>query len=206
MLAKTYTRILREAATGDRDAEIERARAIWSQGFVADAIDRFCRTEEVMDTSGRAHRALLTGADMAAWSATVEAPIGYDYRNYRVLKPGPWSQGLVTLQQLALLKAFPFDDLDPTGADFIHWQVEAAKLAFADRDTFYGDPDFVEVPVDVLLSDEYNAARRRLIEPHASLEQRPGSIPGFGKAFVSVAAQGAGAAGTGGADRREIGR
>ena len=197
VLAETYARVLREAATGDREAEIERARAIWSHGFVADAIDRFCRTEEVMDTSGRAHCGLLTGADMAGWSATIEAPIGYDYGQYRVLKPGPWCQGLVTLQQLALLKGFPLDDRDPTSADFIHWQVEAAKLAFADRDTFYGDPDFVGVPVDVLLSDEYNTARRQLIGDHASLEQRPGTIPGFGKAFVSAAVDGASAAGAG---------
>jgi gamma-glutamyltranspeptidase/glutathione hydrolase len=196
-LAETYTRILRESAADNREAEIERARRIWSEGFVAEAIDRFCRTEEVMDTSGRAHRGLLTGADMAAWSARIEAPIGYDYRQFRVLKPGPWCQGLVTLQQLALLKEFPLDDLDPTGADFIHWQVEAAKLAFADRDTFYGDPDFVGVPVDVLLSDEYNAARRRLIEQRASLEQRPGTIPGFGKAFVSATVHRGGAAGAG---------
>ena len=150
-----------------------------------------------MDTSGRAHRGLLTGADMAGWSARIEAPIGYDYRQYRVLKPGPWCQGLVTLQQLALLKDFPLDDLDPAGPDFIHWQVEAAKLAFADRDTFYGDPDFVGVPVDVLLSDAYNMARRRLIGSHASLDQRPGTIAGFGKAFVSAAAPGASAAGAG---------
>jgi gamma-glutamyltranspeptidase/glutathione hydrolase len=197
VLAETYTRILRDAATGEREAEIDRARAIWSEGFVADAIDRFCRTEEVMDTSGRAHRGLLTGADMAGWSASIEAPIGYDYRQYRVLKPGPWCQGLVTLQQLALLKDFPLDDLDPAGPDFIHWQVEAAKLAFADRDTFYGDPDFVGVPVDVLLSDAYNMDRRRLIGSQASLEQRPGTIAGFGKAFVSAAAPGASAAGAG---------
>ena len=94
-------------------------------------------------------------------------------------------------------RGFPLDDLDPTSADFIHWQVEAAKLAFADRDTFYGDPDFVGVPVDVLLSDEYNTARRQLIGDHASLEQRPGTIPGFGKAFVSAAVDGASAAGAG---------
>jgi gamma-glutamyltranspeptidase/glutathione hydrolase len=64
------------------------------------------------------------------------------------------------LQQLALLKGFEFDELDPTGSNFIHLQVEAAKLAFADRDTFYGDPNFVETPVDILLSDAYNTKRR----------------------------------------------
>jgi gamma-glutamyltranspeptidase/glutathione hydrolase len=183
VLAQTYSRIVDEARGGHREAEIDRARKIWSEGFVAAAIDRFCATQKVLDVSGRAHRGVLAGADMANWSASVEAPIGYDYGRYRVLKPGPWCQGLAALQQLALLKAFPLDGLDPTGPDFIHWQVEAAKLAFADRDTFYGDPAFVDVPVDVLLSDEYNDRRRNLIGGEASLEQRPGVVPGYGKTF-----------------------
>ena len=185
VLAQTYSRIVDEALGGHREAEIDRARKIWSEGFVAAAVDRFCATQKVLDVSGRAHQGVLTGADMANWSASVEAPIGYDYGRYRVLKPGAWCQGLAALQQLALLKAFPLDGLDPTGPDFIHWQVEAAKLAFADRDTFYGDPAFVEVPVDVLLSDEYNDRRRTLIGAEASLEQRPGVIPGYGKAFAA---------------------
>jgi gamma-glutamyltranspeptidase / glutathione hydrolase len=190
-LAKTYSRVLREAAgPGGREAEIERARKIWAQGFVAEAIEKFCRTEEVMDVSGRAHGGLLTGADMAAWSATIEEPIGYDYGRYRVLKPSPWSQGLAALQQLALLKGLPFNGLDPTGPDFIHWQVEAAKLAFADRDTFYGDPDFAAVPTDVLLSNAYNDKRRALIGPAASLDQRPGVIPGHGMALAARTAGG----------------
>ncbi|HEU4517991.1 MAG TPA: gamma-glutamyltransferase family protein [Microvirga sp.] len=182
-LADTYERLLREAEAGGggREAQIERARRVWSQGFIAEAIDRFCRTQDVMDVSGRRHRGLLTGADMAGWEATVEAPISYDYGRYTVLKPGPWCQGLVTLQQLALLKGFDLDGLDPAGPDFIHLQVEAAKLAFADRDTFYGDPAFVEVPVATLLSDAYNAERRRLIGASASHELRPGSIEGFGR-------------------------
>jgi gamma-glutamyltranspeptidase/glutathione hydrolase len=190
-LASTFRRILREAAiVRGREARIDRARKIWSEGFVAEAIDRFCATQDVMDVSGRAHRGVLSGADMAAWSATSEDPIGYDYGRYRVLKPAPWCQGLVALQQLALLKAFAFDDLDPTGPDFIHLQVEAAKLAFADRDTFYGDPNFVETPVDVLLSDAYNAKRRALVGERASLEQRPGSVAGFGRAFETRSATG----------------
>jgi len=99
VLSDTYERVLRESlGPGGREAEIERARGVWSQGFVADAIDKFCRTQEVMDVSGRPHRGVLTGADMAAWSATVEAPIGYDYGRYRVQKPGPWCQGLVALR------------------------------------------------------------------------------------------------------------
>ena len=182
-LADTYARLLREAEAvgGDRERQIERARKIWSEGFIAEEIDRFCRTQEVMDVSGRPHRGLLTGEDMAGWQASVEAPISYAYGRYTVLKPGPWCQGLATLQQLAILKGFDLDGLDPAGPDFIHLQVEAAKLAFADRDTFYGDPDFVEVPVATLLSDAYNAERRKLVGAMASMEQRPGSIEGFGK-------------------------
>jgi len=182
-MADTYERILKEAQSGSgtREAEIDRARKVWSQGFVAEAVDRFCRTSEVMDTSGRRHRGVLTADDMAKWQATVEAPVSYDYGRYTVLKAGPWTQGLVTLQQLALCKRFGFDGLDPAGPDFIHWQVECAKLAFADRDTFYGDPKFVTVPVDVLLSDAYNDQRAKLVTKEASHEIRPGMIAGFGK-------------------------
>jgi gamma-glutamyltranspeptidase/glutathione hydrolase len=86
----------------------------------------------------------------------------------------------VTLQQLALLKGFDLDGLDPTGPDFIHLTVECSKLAFADREVFYGDPDFVKVPMATLLSDAYNNERRKLISDNASLELRPGSIEGFG--------------------------
>jgi gamma-glutamyltranspeptidase/glutathione hydrolase len=207
-LADTYERILREAeaAGGDRERQIEAARRAWSEGFVAEAIDAFCRTE-VMDVSGRPHRGVLTGQDMAAWRPTVEDPISYAYGRYTVLKTAPWTQGLATLQQLALLKGIGFDGLDPTGPDFIHFQVEAAKLAFADRDTFYGDPAFVDVPVSTLLSDAYNRERRQLIGDKASLEQRPGSIDGFGKVLDLRPVRGGGeAADTLGAGEPTVGR
>jgi gamma-glutamyltranspeptidase/glutathione hydrolase len=181
-LAATYLRILEEAESvgGDRVAQIERARKSWSQGFVTDAIDRFCRTQQIMDTSGARHRGVLTADDMAHWTPRIEAPLTYDYGRYTVCKTGPWGQGPVMLQQLALLKGFNLDRLDPAGADFIHLQVECAKLAYADRDAFYGDPDFVEVPMATLLSDTYNAARRPLVTEAASLDLRPGSIEGYG--------------------------
>ena len=167
-MAETYERILKEAQAGggNREAEIERARKAWSQGFVAEAIDKFCRTQDVMDTSGRRHRGVLTADDMAKWQATIEAPISYDYGRYTVLKAGPWTQGLVVLQMLALLKGFNLDGLDPAGPEFIHLQTECPKLAFADRDTFYGDPKFVDVPIEALLSDAYSDARRKLISEH----------------------------------------
>ena len=184
-MAETYRRVLSEAqaAGGNRERQIDAARAAWSQGFIADAIDRFCRTQAVMDTSGTPHRGVLTGADMAAWRPPVEAPLTYDYGRYTVCKAGPWNQGPVMLQQLALLKGFDLDDADPTSADFIHTLVECSKLAYADRETFYGDPKFVDVPMEILLSDDYNAARRKLIGAQASLELRPGTIVGHGKAL-----------------------
>jgi len=183
-LADTYARVVKDAASAgaDRVAQIERARRIWSQGFVAEAIDRFCRTQAVLDVSGARHKGVLTGDDMARWQAHIEAPLSYDYGRYTVCKAGPWSQGPVLLQQLALLKGFALDGLDPAGPDFVHLQVEAAKLAFADREAFYGDPDFARVPMETLLSDSYNAARRALIAPTASHDLRPGTIAGFGGA------------------------
>ena len=211
-LAATYRRILDEAerASGDRIAQIEQARKSWSQGFVAAAIDRFCRTQEVLDVSGTRHRGVLTADDMARWTPRIEAPLTYDYGRYRVCKTGPWGQGPVMLQQLALLKGFDLDDLDPCGAEFIHLQVECAKLAYADREAFYGDPDFVEVPMATLLSDAYNAERRKLIHPTASYDLRPGAIEGFGSvvefaehhARVAAGAAGAGA----GAGEPTVGR
>jgi gamma-glutamyltranspeptidase / glutathione hydrolase len=188
-LAATYARILAagESAGGDRVAQIERARQCWSQGFVAEAIDRFCRTQEVMDTSGARHRGVLRAADMATWTPRVEAPLTYDYGRYTVCKTGPWGQGPVMLQQLALLKGFDLAGLDPAGADVIHLQVECAKLAFADREAFYGDPDFAAVPMTTLLSDAYNAERRKLVDrDSASLALRPGSIEGHGAAVKLI--------------------
>jgi gamma-glutamyltranspeptidase/glutathione hydrolase len=196
-LAETYTRILEEAesAGGGRVAQIERARQRWSHGFVAEAIDQFCRTKEVMDVSGQAHRGVLTAHDMAKWQPIVETPLAYDYGRYTVQKAGVWSQGPVMLQQLALLKGFDLDGLDVTGPDFIHLQIECAKLAFADRDTFYGDPHFSDIPIATLLSDAYNDARRRLVGKDASLELRPGIIPGHAARLPKVQAARGGAGG-----------
>ena len=174
-LAATYRRVLAEAVGGTREARITAARDAWYRGFVAEAIDRFVRTTPVMDTSGERQRGLLTADDMAAWSATVEAPVSTDYRGHTILKCGAWSQGPVLLQQLALLRGFDVGALDPAGADFVHLVTEAAKLAYADREAFYGDvPD---MPLETLLSEDYNAPRRALIGEAASLELRPGTVP-----------------------------
>ena len=196
--AETYERIVREAEAGggNREQEIERARRAWSQGFVAETIDAFCRNNEVMDVSGRRHKGVLTAQDMATWLPTLEEPVHLDYGNYRVLKPGAWTQGPVLLQMLALLKGFELDKLAATDPDLVHIWVECAKLAYADREAFYGDPKFVDVPLDTLLSESYNAERRQLIGTQASMEQRPGQIEGLsGRVIVKeerAAAAGAG--------------
>lgn len=179
-LAATYARVLREAAAAgpDRVAQIDAARRAWYEGFVAEAIDRFCRGTEALDASGRRHRGVLTGDDMARWRAPVEAPLAYDYRGTTLLKCGPWSQGPAMLQTMAILAGFDLAAMDPVGAEFAHHVVEAMKLAFADREAFYGDPDFTDVPMETLLSETYTAGRRALLTPDAQMELRPGSIPG----------------------------
>lgn len=178
-LAATWQRILVEAGEGTREQQLDRALAAWYEGFVAEAIDRFCRAEPLMDSSGRRHRGLLTGQDMAGWRPTYEAPTTFDYHGWTVCKTQAWGQGPVLLQALSLLKGFDLSVLDPNGADFAHVVLEAAKLAFADREAYYGDPDFVDVPIDTLLSEAYAAERRKLIGDCASDEIRPGILPGF---------------------------
>jgi gamma-glutamyltranspeptidase/glutathione hydrolase len=177
-LGATYRRVLGEAEGGSREQVIDRARGAWYRGFVAEAIDQFCRTQKVLDASGRRHSGLLTADDMARWQAPVEAPLSYDYRGYTVLKGGPWSQGPVLLQQLALLQGLDLDGTDPTGPEFVHTVIECAKLAYADREAWYGDPDFVDVPMATLLSPAYNDERRKLIGERASVELQPGRPDG----------------------------
>ncbi len=200
-LADTYERILKEAESGGgaREVQIRRAAKAWSEGFVAEAIGRFCETQEVMDVTGRRNRGVMTADDIARWRPGIEAPLSLDYGRYRVLKPGPWSQAPVLLQQLALLAGDDLAKLSPTSPDFIHLWVETAKLAFADREAFYGDPDFTDIPMSELLSPAYNAARRGLVDmDRASLDQRPGE-PAGRRGFVNerLSSGGPAAAGVG---------
>ena len=180
-MAETYLKIIREAELKSRDIkeQIQQARKIWSQGFIAEEIDNFCQNNEFLDTTERKHKGLLTGNDLANWSATIEKPLSYDYKNFTVCKTGPWGQGPTFLQQLAILKHFDLDSLDELSPDFVHLVVETTKLAFADREAFYGDTNFNKVPMDVLLSDEYNLTRKNLISVDASMEVRPGKVDGF---------------------------
>jgi gamma-glutamyltranspeptidase/glutathione hydrolase len=178
-LADTWERLCRETAGPSREARIDSARRAWYQGFVAESVDRFFHSTEVLDVTGRRHRGLLSADDFSRWSATVEQPVAYDYHGHTVLKCGPWSQGPVFLQQLALLRGLDVALMDPYGAEFVHTIVEAAKLAYADREAYYGDPNFRDVPLAGLLSDKYNIERRDLIANTASMALRPGSIAGY---------------------------
>ena len=180
VLAETFRRVVAEAeaAGGDRVRQIEAARRAWSKGFVAEAVERFVKTP-VKDASGRAHAGLVTADDMARWRAKEEAPVSYDYGRYTVAKCGPWSQGPVFLQQLALLQGIDVGSLDPNGAEFVHLVAESTKLAFADRNAYYGDPDFVEVPLPQLLDPAYNDRRRKEITEKAIRGAQPGAVPDY---------------------------
>jgi gamma-glutamyltranspeptidase/glutathione hydrolase len=186
-LAETYKKVLAaaEAAGEDREAQLEAARRAWYSGFVAEAIGKFAATE-VMDVTGERHRGFLTAQDLSTWHARLEAPVTYDYQGLTVCKTGPWGQGPVFLQQLALLSGYDLSAMEPGGAEYIHTVTECAKLAFADREAWYGDPDFTDVPLGELLSAAYNDERRKLVGDTASTELLPGrpggrepELPGF---------------------------
>ena len=159
-LAATWRRLLDEARGGSREDEIDRARRVYYEGFVAEEIDRFSREQG----------GFLTRDDLAGWRATFESPVTVDYRGVTVCKTGPWGQGPV-----GVAAAPPARGIRRRGAssegDLMHVVTEAAKLAFADRDACYGDAD---VPLDVLLSTDYADERRILIGEEASGELRPG--------------------------------
>ncbi|MFJ2924743.1 gamma-glutamyltransferase family protein [Streptomyces massasporeus] len=187
-LAATWKRLLAETAgAGGREAWIEAARQVWRTGFIADALVRQAG-RPTRDTSGERHTGTLTAADLATWSATYETPATYDWNGWTVCKPGPWSQGPVLLQQLALLPP----ELPRYGsADYVHLLVENCKLAMADREAWYGDA--ADVPLDDLLSDAYNTARRALVGEWAENGLRPGS-PGGRIPRLCAHARGAAAA------------
>jgi gamma-glutamyltranspeptidase / glutathione hydrolase len=174
-LANTLERLVLHghAAGPDRHAQIEAAYRGFYQGFVAEAIDAFC-AREVMDATGAPHRGLLTADDLAAWRVREEAPVSLEFAGRRVYKTGPWGQGPVLLQQLAMLAGMNLADTEPGSGELVHAVVETAKLALADRDAWYGDPDRVEVPLEGLLAEPYLAQRRAMIDAQASDELRPG--------------------------------
>ncbi|MBA2415253.1 MAG: gamma-glutamyltransferase [Geodermatophilaceae bacterium] len=171
-LAASYRRLVDEAVGMTREMQIDAALRAWSEGFVAAAVDEFARTE-VMDDSGTPHAGVLTGADMAGWRSGYEPAVTVDWDGWTIAKAGGWTQGPAFLQQLCMLDPAEVRDMDQ--ADLIHAVVETTKLAFADREAWFGD---VEVPLADLLSVEYAAQRWALVSDTASMELRPGSPGG----------------------------
>ena len=167
-LARTLRAIVRAeraAASRGRHAALTAARDYFYKGVVARRISDFCA----------ANGGLLRAGDFAAFHAKVEQPAHSSYRGYEVYKTGFFAQGPVMLEALNVLEGYDLRAMKHNSADYIHTLTEAMKLGFADRDRYYGDPDFVRVPASELLSKEYAAVRRGLIdEKRASLEQRPG--------------------------------
>ena len=178
-LAETYRRILAEAeaVSHDRDAQLEAAHDCWYRGFVAEEIVRF-QAREWLDSSGERHAGLLTGDDLHDWAPRWEEALSVGYHGHEIFKAGPWSQAPVFLQQLRLLEGFDLGGMEQAGADWVHTITECAKLAFADREAWYGDPNFAEVPLAELLSRDYAEERRRLLGAESSPELRPGRPEG----------------------------
>jgi gamma-glutamyltranspeptidase/glutathione hydrolase len=179
-LAATWRRLLAEAeaASSTRDGQIEAALAAFYEGFVAETIAGYLATAEVMDVSGRRHRGLLDGDDLAGWRATVEEPVSVEHHGWTVCKTGPWGQGPVLLQQLRLLEGVDLVGMGLGSTAYVHTVAECAKLAFADREAWYGDPAAFDVPLHGLLDPAYADRRRALVGGEASLELRPGSPDG----------------------------
>jgi gamma-glutamyltranspeptidase/glutathione hydrolase len=166
-LARTYRRL---ATAADPVAE-------WYRGFVAEEIVAF-QERAWLDSSGEAHSGLLAAEDLAEWQPRWEDCLSVDYHGWEVFKAGPWSQAPVFLQQLRLLEGLDLGAMEQAGADWVHAITECAKLAFADREAWYGDPLFADVPSDELLSRGYADERRRLVGDTASPDLRPGSPGG----------------------------
>jgi gamma-glutamyltranspeptidase/glutathione hydrolase len=179
-LAATYERVLSEAEKvgPDREAQIRAAREVWYRGFVAEAIIEFCHGKPWRDSSGEPHLGLLDADDLAQWEATVEPPATYDFGDYTMCKTGPWGQGPVLLQQLALLDALDIWSVPYASGTYFHLMIEAAKLAFADREAWYGDSGSVPDLLGQLLDRDYAIDRAALVDTDASLELRPGRVGG----------------------------
>ncbi|GAA4161669.1 gamma-glutamyltransferase [Gryllotalpicola daejeonensis] len=185
---EAYAQVLRRLLAagpddGTREERIEAARAVWKTGFVAQAMEAFAATPH-RHSDGRDHAGVLEAADLADFRPGEEDPVTLEFRGYTIAKTGPWGQGPVLLQMLAILEAYgrlhglTDEHLDPSTAFGIHVIAEAEKLALADRDAWYGDPAFVDVPLATLLSPEYATERAALIGERASAELRPGSPDG----------------------------
>jgi gamma-glutamyltranspeptidase/glutathione hydrolase len=161
-----------------RSAGLEAARDHFYRGPIAKAIVSFMGAFKCRDVYGQEHNGLMTLDDLSSYRARIEEPVTVNYRGLDIHKCGPWTQGPVMLQQLNLLEGFNLSAMGHNSEGYLHTLVECAKLAFADREQYYADPDFVDVPLKRLLSKEYATERRRLVDPdRASMELKPGNMP-----------------------------
>ncbi|WP_461163657.1 gamma-glutamyltransferase family protein [Arthrobacter sp. R4-81] len=174
--ARTLQRLVEAGSSGpgSREDRIDAARREWREGFIAHAMADSVKTPH-RHSSGCDHSGVLALEDLARFEAGYEPARTFDFRGHTIAKTGPWGQGPALLQTLAILETFDDEYLDPSTELGIHTILEAQKLALADREAYYGDTD---VPLEYLLSAEYCEERRRLITEDASLEFRPGSVPG----------------------------
>ena len=166
-MAVTFRKLVEseKAAKGTREQKLQAVADRFYRGDIADALEAW-----YIENGG-----FLRKTDLAAHKTPVVDPLTTTYRGYTVYKAGPLTQGPYLLQTLRLLEGFDLKKMGFNSADYIHTVIEAEKLALADRDEYYGDPNFVKVPIEQLLSDPYTKMRRGLIDPKkASLELRPG--------------------------------
>ena len=172
-LARTFRRLVeaeKQAAAQGREAGLKAARDLFYKGEIAREMAKF--SEE--------NGGLFRYEDFASYTAKVEEPVSTNYRGYTVYKNASASQGPAELLALNILEGYDLKKMGLNSADYIHTSVEAMKLAMADRDTYLGDMDFIQIPYKGLLSKEYAAERRKLIDPaKASLEFRPGDVAPF---------------------------
>jgi gamma-glutamyltranspeptidase/glutathione hydrolase len=178
-----------EAEAGDRSLATVAPKADRSRGLrlVADAFYRGPIARRI-DAWAREHGSLLRYADLATHVTRLEEPVSINYRGHTIYKCGVWTQGPALLEALQILAGFNLRAMGHNRPDAIHSIAEALKLALADRDTYYADPHFADVPLAGLLSPEYATLRRDLIDTkHASLERRPGD-PRSKKAVLDPAA------------------
>jgi gamma-glutamyltranspeptidase/glutathione hydrolase len=171
LLAATLGELVKaeKRGSGNRAARLHAVRDYFYQGPLARRIAAFSEK----------NGGLITYDDLSRFHAETDTPRSVTYRTYEIVKPGFWTQGPVMLQALNILEGYNLRAMGHNSAEYLHTTIEAVKLAFADRDVYYGDPKFSKIPEDVLLSKQYAAVRRRSIDAaHASLEHRPGN-PGI---------------------------
>jgi gamma-glutamyltranspeptidase/glutathione hydrolase len=168
-LAKTFRELVQaeKKAHGNRVAKLRAVRGLFYEGSIAH------RIADYNEKNG----GLIAYEDMVKTKAGVEPATTGSYRGYEIHKPGFWTQGPVMIEALNILEGFDLKSMGHNSPEYLHTVVETVKLAFADRDVYYGDPKFSKIAEEVLLSKDYAAERRKLIDPRqASMESRPGAI------------------------------